>query len=764
MSSLNVALVLRLVDRLTGPVKRPTDAVRKLGSGALGAAADASRLAGATTTAARAAGDAGRQTGIFGRSLDGAGRRTRAVGDALLTLGRRFRTAIAPAGDLSRAIKTAEDRMSALQGRLTRQALTGGIAGAGATMALAPSVAWGRQLQLLGNTAGFDPAQLDAVRAQIIGLSGPTAQKVEDLTRGLEVLIGKGLAPDKAIASLERVGVTALATGADIDDLSTTTFALIDNMQMAPDQIGRAMDMLAQAGKLGGFELRDMARDFPQLTAAAQALGMKGAEGVATLSTAVQIALKGAGSPSEAANNFANFLAKITAPETVKRFADMGVDLESEFKAAMADGLDPVRWMVERVTEMTDGDQFKMGELFGDMQVLNFLKPMIANLDEFDRMRAQVLTAQGVVDKDAAAMATTSAVALERAQLGWSRLMQGIGKAIDPAIAVVGNALASVATAAAELVESAPGATAAVVGLTGAVVGLRTAWTVVQIGQTGLQLLGMRGAQAAGRVGLLGRMFGLLGRLVIPGAGAVAGAGRLFGWAGRMAGRFGGAAVSLGRVALPLVATGLRAVGMALIANPIGLAVTAIAGAAWLIYDNWSTIRDFLARLWEPIKPAWDAITGWISGLMDRFQIAISSPFDLIKTAFAWSPVGLVMSNWTGIVDVVSGIFGRVWAVVDGAIGRIIDRVGSVGGWIGRQLGIVDDVPPPPPPPSAPAIAQVMRVTADVGAPSAPASKTEQRVYNITINAPPGADGRRLAAEFKAGLEAAERGALYDKE
>jgi hypothetical protein len=72
-----------------------------------------------------------------------------------------------------------------------------------------------------------------------------------------------------------------------------------------------------------------------------------------------------------------------------------------------------------------------------------------------------------------------------------------------------------------------------------------------------------------------------------------------------------GALGSLG-TALPIVATGIKAIGVALAANPIGLIVTAIAGAAFLVYKYWEPISEFFSDLWSGITSAASAAFDWI--------------------------------------------------------------------------------------------------------------------------------------------------------
>ena len=84
----------------------------------------------------------------------------------------------------------------------------------------------------------------------------------------------------------------------------------------------------------------------------------------------------------------------------------------------------------------------------------------------------------------------------------------------------------------------------------------------------------------------------------------------------------GGAFMWVGRVMLWL--------GRAFMLNPIGLAVTAIAGAAFLIYKYWEPIKAFFGGLWSHVKTAFAGGIGGVSAL-----IANWSPLGLFYRAFA---------------------------------------------------------------------------------------------------------------------------------
>lgn len=90
--------------------------------------------------------------------------------------------------------------------------------------------------------------------------------------------------------------------------------------------------------------------------------------------------------------------------------------------------------------------------------------------------------------------------------------------------------------------------------------------------------------------------------------------------------------------------------------NPIGLAITAIAAAAYLIYKNWEPIKGFFAGIWNTIKTAFNGGIKGVSALIINW-----SPIGLFYAAFA-----KVMS-WFGI-DLPSKFTGFGGMIIDGLI------------------------------------------------------------------------------------------------
>lgn len=302
--------------------------------------------------------------------------------------------------DTSEMLDTLGKNMAKLGGALTIAG--GGLAHKlGITEAIPEAFQMEHRLRELGNVGQLSAKQLEDMDKRLASISRYTNQMRPEIAEGLNVLVASGIDPQKALDYMNVIGRTATGEQAVIEDISRTAFSVTDNLKVPVSELGKAMDILAMSGKEGRFELKDMASAFPSLTAGASMLGMKGTPAVASLGAALQVAMKGAGEASEAANNLENFIQKVTAPLSVKNFKEtFGVDLKRVLLDAAAAGRDPILEVIELMTRLSGGDVFKVSEVFQDKQVLNFIKPMMQNLDEYKRIKAAALGAEGVVDSD----------------------------------------------------------------------------------------------------------------------------------------------------------------------------------------------------------------------------------------------------------------------------------------------------------------------------------------------------------------------------
>lgn len=308
---------------------------------------------------------------------------------------------------LQTKIKNTSDMLDTLGQNMTKLGAGLTIAGGGLahklgiTEAIPEAFEMEHRLRELGNVGQLSAKQLEDMDKRLASISRYTNQMRPEIAEGLNVLVASGIDPTKALDYMNVIGRTATGEKAVIEDISRTAFAVTDNLKVPVSELGKAMDILAMSGKEGRFELKDMASAFPSLTAGASMLGMKGTPAVASLGAALQVAMKGAGEASEAANNLENFIQKVTSPLAVKNFEEVfGVNLKRVLLDAAAQGRDPILEVIEMMKELSGGDVFKVSEVFQDKQVLNFIKPMMQNLDEYKRIKESALSADGVVDSD----------------------------------------------------------------------------------------------------------------------------------------------------------------------------------------------------------------------------------------------------------------------------------------------------------------------------------------------------------------------------
>ncbi|EHK5233867.1 phage tail tape measure protein [Salmonella enterica] len=345
------------------------------------------------------------------------------------------------------------------KGQLVRSGVQTTAVAAGVFAAANNTANFNRENKMIGLTADMKPAEVQAMGQAMLVTGAATNQFASDIQAAQGFLVAAGQDYKEAQANLLTIGRTATATGSDILDVSKASFTLSDALKIDPSQMKTAMGILVQAGKEGNFEFKDMAKNLPVLGAQFQALKMGGNEAAATMGAALQIARKGASTSDEAANNMNNFMAKILSPETLKKAQkNFGVDMYKIVTSAQKKGQNPFEAAMKSVIKMTkNGDQKLLGELFGDMQVQNFVRPMIQNWEEYRRIKETSLGAGGaVVDRDFANITKDNAERLKQLRIQASNAALSFGQALQPALNAALGVLVPLLTKVSEFVANNP--------------------------------------------------------------------------------------------------------------------------------------------------------------------------------------------------------------------------------------------------------------------------------------------------------------------
>lgn len=480
-------------------------------------------------------------------------------------------------------------------GRAAGAVAIGGLAAAPLAMMVKASSEFNYQLQSIGNTANMSKAEIASLGSAIMQVSRDSAQSAENVQKGIGFLVAAGMDMKTAQATIGTVSKAATAAGADIENLAKASFVLNDSLGIAPDQMASALDILAQAGKEGNVELKDMAKQLPVLGSGFSALKMGGKEAAATMAASLEIARKGAADPDEAANNMKNFIAKVMSPETLKKAKkNFNLDLYEIIQDAQTHGKNPFEAAMTSIMKATKGDQKAIGELFSDMQVQNFLRPMIQNWDEYKRIKEKALKADGTLDADFQKMLGTAKIQMDGFGNAMDRLKISIGTSIEPALGRLVGAI----TPAISRLETFINNNRDMVG------------TVLVVG-------GAVGALAAG-VLAVGAAFAGISWVYLT---AVAG--------------------------FAAIGTAFSALGALFVANPIGLAAIAIGAAAALIYTNWEPIRGFFTGLFNDIKTTATSAIEWI---IQKIQ-AIGRLWGETKAFFGFGAAGAAQGMSPGNVS-----------------------------------------------------------------------------------------------------------------
>ncbi|MUU95187.1 phage tail tape measure protein, partial [Escherichia coli] len=271
-------------------------------------------------------------------------------------------------------------------------------------------------------TAKYDNKTRDALAGQIKGWALKYNQYQDELQEAVGSLISDNIDNVSDIGFLmPDIARAATATRTSAQDWAKVAAVWQNSLKGAARDFGAVQNIMAYAGEQGSFEIPDQVK-WMQSLAPMMAGIASGKEAVAEIGASLQIAKIGAGSTDEAANNFKNFLTKIFARDTQKQFADLGIDLQGSIASYKAAGISPIEGMLSvierylnakspealagfksamKIKNDTARDEalqalaknFGLGDMFADMQVMAFIRPMLANMDRYREIRAGALRA-----------------------------------------------------------------------------------------------------------------------------------------------------------------------------------------------------------------------------------------------------------------------------------------------------------------------------------------------------------------------------------
>lgn len=595
------------------------------------------------------------------------------------------------------------------------------------------------QLRDISVTGDLDSRQEQAIGTAIRRASLQVNQLQESLLGGVGQLVADGMNPQQAATFAGMLGKAATATKADMTDLAKMTYAFSDALKITDaKELEQAFGIAATGAKLGSFELKDMAKALPGMAKAFAARGIYGKDAITQIVASLEVG-KGSGSAEEAVTNMSNWLAAMGRGDTTQKYAKAGVDYQGSMQNYVAQGLSQYEASLMIANRFIDGkgkafvqqwkaagsrgdqegqqklmESFGLAEVFTDIQTVNHLLSMRQGWDKYQSNKQEMNTpsAMATLDKDAAKQNDTLEGRWRRTQIGFNDSAISIGESLRPALIQLGETFIPIMNSVGKWIAANPQLVSGTIQVIGALLAFKMATIGLKLG---LNLLispfvnvwknavllranWLRLSLALGEGGKL--------RWLVTGFSTVAKG------AGTLARVLGGGLVR----GLMLAGRAVLFIGRALLMNPIGLIITGVAMAAYLIYRYWGPISAFFKRMWAQvtsafsnawsgIKSAWNGVSGWFTGLWGNVKAAFNGGIiGVSKLIVNWSPLGLFYKAFAGVMswfgvdmpknftdfgaNLISGLVSGIGNKLSAAKDTIVNFGNSISGWFKETLGI----------------------------------------------------------------------------
>ena len=508
----------------------------------------------------------------------------------------------------------------------------------------------------------------------------------------------------------------AQAAGSDLAETADIASNILSGFSLEAGQMGRVGDVLSATFTSSNTTLQMLGDTLKYAAPVASATGASLEEVAAMAGLLGNVGIQGsmAGTALRAA-----FL-RLSAPPK------MAADAIAELGLSVKDADGNLRSIPEILKEigvatesMGSAEQAEViKKLFGSEAAAGMTELLKqAGTGALDDYIAQLQQAKGTTDEMARKMGSTTSGALKRLGSAMESMAISLGNVLLPTVAAGAETFASFASWVSATSQEYPLLTKVVVGATAGLIALKVTAIAGAYAFTFLKggVLTLVTAYRTLSAGLALAQLGMTRMNVLAGLSAA---------------RMG------------IVTAAQWALNIAMTANPIGLIVAgiaALAGAAYLLFQNWEPIGEFFGNLWQGVKNMTSAAVDWIVG----------------KLEFLGKPMEMLGKAW----DTVTGWFD------DGNEQKPKPKknIGQLArSTVGTALVASTPVMAAAPSPDLPDVIQQSR---------APVKQVIRIDAPITIHAQPGMDEKAIAMEVQRALdqrqaraESERRSVLYDND
>lgn len=555
----------------------------------------------------------------------------------------------------------------------------------------------------LGETTQFT-AQQSAEAMSYLGMAGWNTEQIIAGMPGLLALAAAGGTDLARTADIVSDDLTAFGLAADqashmADVFAVTATRTNTNVEM----IGETMKYAAPVARAYGATMEETAA----LTGIMANAGVKASQAGTALRAGF---MRLAGPPkkaSKAMDELGISLSDLSAQqaETSAALSSLGIDMDGiagEGAHKMAAVLTELR---DKMQGLTDEEKLAyMQIIFGTEAATGWLNVLDAGPEVFNDLVSQMEHCDGEAEKMAAVMMDNAKGAIVQLQSAVEGAAISIGTLFLPTVADAAKwgaeAAASVSTWVKEHEGLTKAAVEAGVAFAGIFLGIKTAqvafaglrYGIVSVQTTFIE---MRAASSIARTSIANNASAIAEGAKTAGA-SVLDMARNFSMTG---------AISKASTAFRGLGTAILSVGrasMAAMFSPLGIALMALAAAAYLIYANWDKVGPFFMQLWGRIQTtfsnAWTAMQPTIERLKTAFYTLVDTlapKIAAIGAAFmaAFAQVSAAFAEHSGTFDVLISIGMTVAEIFGGVlVGAFIVFANVVVSVITTAIGIVTSV------------------------------------------------------------------------
>lgn len=641
------------------------------------------------------------------RELDGAGIDTRNLASENQRLGStldRLNTKYKKLTQVMRAQEAVKAQRANLRGQLFDAVALGTTIAAPIKVA----VDFEQSVAKLGAITRADEQSLQSLEATARKLGETTLFTASQSAEAMTFLGMAGFNTNQILAATPGMLNLAQAAGSDLAETADIASNILSGFSLEAGQMGRVGDVLSATFTSSNTTLQMLGDTLKYAAPVASATGASLEEVAAMAGLLGNVGIQGsmAGTALRAA-----FL-RLSAPP--KMAADAIAELGLSVKDA--DGnLRPIPEILKEIGAATESmgsaEQAEViKQLFGSEAAAGMTELLKqAGTGALDDYIAQLQQAKGTTDEMARKMGSTTSGALKRLGSAMESMAISLGNVLLPTVAAGAEVFASFASWVSAASQEYPLLTKVVVGATAGLIVLKVTAIAGAYAFTFLKggVLTLVTAYRTLSAGLALAQLGMTRMNVLAGLSAA---------------RMG------------IVTAAQWALNIAMTANPIGLIVAgiaALAGAAYLLFQNWEPIGEFFGNLWQGVKEMTSAAVDWIVG----------------KLEFLGKPMEMLGKAW----DTVTGWFDNEDETDTGPKRRIGQLTRST---VGTALVASTPVMAATAPPVLPDVVQQSR---------APVEQVIQIDAPITIHTQPGMDARAIALEVQKALEQQKSRAMSDR-